>query len=102
MNQKTKQITLEILVNNVYIFLFFHLYIPWSQYPMEYNRGTGNQNIYQSIYHQIFFSIPLSIIIFYLIILTFVLQFYFALLVFPKPFTSLSLSIIIHTLFQLR
>lgn len=67
---------------------------------MEYNRGTGNQNIYQSIYHQIFFSIPPSIIIFYLIILTFVLQFYFALLVFPKPFTSLSLSIIINTLFQ--
>lgn len=81
-------------------FFFFNLYIPWSQYPMEYNRGTGNQNIYQSIYHQIFFSIPLSIIIFYLIILTFVLQFYFARLVFPKPFTSLSLSIIINTLFQ--
>lgn len=81
-------------------FFFSYLYIPWSQYPMEYNRGTGNQNIYQSIYHQIFFSIPLSIIIFYLIILTFVLQFYFALLVFPKPFTSLSLSIIINTLFQ--
>lgn len=81
-------------------FFFFYLYIPWSQYPMEYNRGTGNQNIYQSIYHQIFFSIPPSIIIFYLIILTFVLQFYFALLVFPKPFTSLSLSIIINTLFQ--
>lgn len=81
-------------------FFFFNLYIPWSQYPMEYNRGTGNQNIYQSIYHQIFFSIPPSIIIFYLIILTFVLQFYFALLVFPKPFTSLSLSIIINTLFQ--
>lgn len=81
-------------------FFFFNLYIPWSQYPMEYNRGTGNQNIYQSIYHQIFFSIPPSIIIFYLIILTFVLQFYFARLVFPKPFTSLSLSIIINTLFQ--
>lgn len=81
-------------------FFFFNLYIPWSQYPMEYNRGTGNQNIYQSIYHQIFFSIPPSIIFFYLIILTFVLQFYFARLVFPKPFTSLSLSIIINTLFQ--
>lgn len=63
-------------------FFFSYLYIPWSQYPMEYNRGTGNQNIYQSIYHQIFFSIPPSIIIFYLIILTFVLQFYFAAVLF--------------------